>query len=486
MTRLSLVGRYILNYAAIVANSTFVANVACHPPWQRMESKMNSLIPTPSAAVLPFMDPFGFGRSAFDYWRDALERSVLYMDVMRHRGNQYLDHIQKTKPSVMRFETEVLMDGRELPRPVNYELLRILPPAGIEIDPLMRPFVVVDPRAGHGPGIGGFKPDSEIGVALRAGHPCYFIGFLPYPEPGQTVEDVVVAEAAFLRHVIERHPQTSEKPMVVGNCQAGWQIMMAAALEPDLFGPILIAGTPLSYWAGERGKAPMRYTGGMTAGSWMTSLLSDLGCGLFDGAWLVQNFENLNPANTWWTKQYRLFNNVDTGGRRYLEFERWWGAHVMLGGEEIQYIVDNLFVGNRLSTARMRWKRSRPCSRDRAPPRSMRISSTSSMCWRPVASSASMPRIASSASGLCSCAPARRRPRGRLRPTTPARPSPSGDAMPDAQLAGTNEPESPVPVSVTAEPQAANESDAPVAESPDRQSSGTRRQSNRGKTSTPR
>ena len=47
-----------------------------------------------------------------------------------------------------------------------------------------RPFVVVDPRAGHGPGIGGFKADSEIGVAMRAGHPCYFVGFTPEPMPG--------------------------------------------------------------------------------------------------------------------------------------------------------------------------------------------------------------------------------------------------------------------------------------------------------------
>ncbi|MDI5934114.1 DUF3141 domain-containing protein [Halomonas kalidii] len=314
---------------------------------------MNSLMPTPPTAVLPFVDPFGFGRAACDYWRDALERSVLYMDVMRLRGNQYLEHIEQTKPSVLGFETEVLMDGRELPRPVNYELLRIEPSEGVVTDPQMRPFVVVDPRAGHGPGIGGFKSDSEIGVALRAGHPCYFIGFLPYPVPGQTVEDVVEAEVAFLRHVGERHPETCEKPMVVGNCQAGWQIMMAAALEPDLFGPILIAGSPLSYWAGERGRAPMRYTGGLTGGSWMTSLLSDLGAGLFDGAFLVQNFERLNPANTWWRKQYQLFSRVDTEAERYLEFERWWGGHVVLGGEEIQYIVDNLFVGNRLSTAQL-------------------------------------------------------------------------------------------------------------------------------------
>ena len=51
-------------------------------------------------------------------------------------------------------------------------------------DPRKRPFIVVDPRAGHGPGIGGMKQDSEIGVALAAGHPCYFVGFLPEPVPG--------------------------------------------------------------------------------------------------------------------------------------------------------------------------------------------------------------------------------------------------------------------------------------------------------------
>lgn len=304
-------------------------------------------------SALAFWDPLGLGRAAVDYWQDACERSVLYLDVMRQRGNQYLEHIEKTAPNVLGFDAEVLLDGRRLAHPVNYELMRIIPPEGVEIDESKRPFVVVDPRAGHGPGIGGFKPDSEIGVALRAGHPCYFIGFLPYPVAGQSVEDVVEAEVQFLRHVIELHPQTAERPMVVGNCQAGWQIMMAAALEPDCFGPILIAGAPLSYWAGERGKAPMRYTGGMLGGSWLTALMSDLGDGHFDGAWLVQNFEKLNPANTLWGKQYNLYANVDSEASRYLDFERWWGGHVVLNAEEIQYIVDNLFIGNRLSTSQL-------------------------------------------------------------------------------------------------------------------------------------
>lgn len=319
--------------------------------WQKQQHGSTNV--PGNQALVSLFDPFGFGRAAFDYWRDSVERSVLYLDVMRERGNQYLEHMEQTKPSVLGFNTEVLVDGRTLPRPTNYELLRVLPHEGTEIDLQKRPFVVVDPRAGHGPGIGGFKPDSELGVALKAGHPCYFIGFLPFPEPGQTVEDVVEAEIAFLRHVIELHPETTEKPMVVGNCQAGWQIMMAAALEPDVFGPILIAGAPLSYWAGERGKAPMRYTGGMSGGSWITALTSDIGNGLFDGAWLVQNFERLNPANTYWKKQYHLYDNIDTEAERYLDFERWWGGHVVLGGEEIQYIVDNLFVGNRLSTAQL-------------------------------------------------------------------------------------------------------------------------------------
>ena len=108
------------------------------------------------------------------------------------------------------------------------------------------------------PGIGGFKADSEIGVALKAGHPCYFIGFLPDPVPGQTIEDIARAEGVFRETVISLHPEADGKPCVIGNCQAGWAVMILASLRPELFGPIIIAGAPLSYWAGVHGKNPMR------------------------------------------------------------------------------------------------------------------------------------------------------------------------------------------------------------------------------------
>ena len=285
------------------------------------------------------------------YLVDAAQRTVLFWDVLRQRGNQYLEHIAKQAPNVLLFDAEVVVDGRKLPRPVNYGLCEITPPPGVTVDQRKRPFVVVDPRAGHGPGIGGFKADSEIGVALAAGHPCYFVGFLPNPVPGQTIEDVMHAEAAFLERVIERHPQAGGRPVVVGNCQGGWAVMMLAATRPELCGPLVIAGAPLSYWAGVHGKNPMRYSGGMLGGSWLTALTGDLGGGVFDGSHLVSNFEGMNPSNTLWTKQYNLYANVDTEGPRYLGFEKWWGGHVLLNAEEMQWIVDNLFVGNKLATA---------------------------------------------------------------------------------------------------------------------------------------
>jgi pimeloyl-ACP methyl ester carboxylesterase len=298
--------------------------------------------------------PFAFFNSAMEYMVDAGQRTLLFCDVMRQRGQQYEEHLREAVPNVLNYRSELVMDGRTLKRPVNYGLVRIIPPDRIEVDPTRRPFVVIDPRAGHGPGIGGFKADSEIGVALKAGHPCYFVGFMPEPMPGQTIEDIARAEAVFLEKVIALHPNADGKPCVIGNCQAGWAVMILAAIRPDLFGPLILAGSPLSYWAGVHGKNPMRYSGGLLGGSWLTALTSDLGAGTFDGGWLVQNFENLNPSNTLWTKQYNVYAKVDTEPPRYLEFEKWWGGHVSLNAEEIQFIVDELFVGNNLAAGRIK------------------------------------------------------------------------------------------------------------------------------------
>lgn len=191
-----------------------------------------------------------------DYMADSVQKSVLYWDVMRRRGNQYWEYMSKEVPHVLQFDYELIIDGRTLPQPVNYGIVRIKPPAGTVPDDRKRPFVVIDPRAGHGPGIGGFKPESEIGEAMRMGHHCYYIGFAPSPQPGQTIDAVIDAWEVFIQRVRELHPDTDGKPAVIGNCQAGWALMMLAAKQPELCGPIILVGSPLSYWAGVRGANP--------------------------------------------------------------------------------------------------------------------------------------------------------------------------------------------------------------------------------------
>ena len=297
------------------------------------------------------VNPLAWWQGWSHYGVDFLQRSILFWDTLRQRGNAFLAHEQAGSPPVLHFEYETVADARSLDRPVNYALLRIVPPPGATVDPQRRPYIIIDPRAGHGPGIGGFKDDSQVGVALREGHPVYFVSFFPEPVPGQTLLDVCEAEARFVRRVRQLHPD-SPKPVIVGNCQGGWAAMMVAASNPDDTGPIVINGAPMSYWGGAwqegEGDNPMRYAGGMLGGSWLASLSADLGNGVFDGAWLVQNFENLNPANTFVDKYYQLFANVDTEPPRFLEFERWWGGFYLLNKEEIEWIVQNLFVGNKL------------------------------------------------------------------------------------------------------------------------------------------
>ena len=283
-----------------------------------------------------------------EYLVDSAQRAVLFWDVLRQRGNNFLENSARGEPPVLIFDYDVLIDGRTLDRPCNYALMKIRAPQGVAVDPTKRPVVVVDPRAGQGPGVGGFKLDSEIGFALRAGHPVYFIGFYPEPVPGQTLVDIGEAEARFLEEVIRRHPGARNKPFVIGNCQAGWAVAALAAVRPELTGPIVLVGAPLSYWAGADSQNPMRYNGGLFGGAWPANLLADLGGGIVDGAWLVQNFEHLNPASTIWKKPYDLYSRVDTDAQKFLDFERWWGGYYLMSKEEIREIVDNLFVANRL------------------------------------------------------------------------------------------------------------------------------------------
>jgi len=293
---------------------------------------------------------------AWKYQRDFWQRSVLFWDALRERANNMLEHERAGLPPLLDFKYETILDARRFEHPANYALLRITEIGGDCwedcVDEQKPPVVVIDPRAGHGPGIGGFKRDSEVGMAMREGHPVYFVIFFPEPEPGQTLADVLHALRRFVGEVARRHP--GRAPVLYGNCQAGWAVTLLSADCQGLVGPAVLNGSPLSYWAGESGVNPMRVSGGLLGGAWLAHLAADLGDGRFDGAWLAQNFENLKPEKAIWEKYAGLFHDIDSERDRFLEFERWWNGFYFLGREEILAIVENLFIGNRLEQGRFR------------------------------------------------------------------------------------------------------------------------------------
>ncbi|WP_367281103.1 DUF3141 domain-containing protein [Sneathiella sp.] len=296
------------------------------------------------------------GRDLLDYQIDVWQRTILFWDTLRQRADNMLEHERAGLPPLLDFKYETILDARTFEPPVNYALLRIVE-IGDDcwddcVDLEKPPVIVLDPRAGHGPGIGGFKHDSEVGMALHEGHPVYFVIFFPEPSPGQTLADVHHALRRFVDEVARLH--TGKPPVLYGNCQAGWAATLLAADCEGTIGPTILNGSPLSYWAGDAGINPMRIAGGLLGGVWMTHFTADLGDGRFDGAWLAQNFENLKPEKAIWEKYAGLFNKVDTERDRFLEFERWWNGFYFLSREEMVGIAENLFIGNKLEKGEFR------------------------------------------------------------------------------------------------------------------------------------
>jgi hypothetical protein len=84
--------------------------------------------------------------SAWEIWTsgaqcavDFAQRSILLLETLRQRGNNFVEHERQGLPPVLRFDYEMVLDGRTLERPVNYALVRIVPPKGVTIDPKRRP-----------------------------------------------------------------------------------------------------------------------------------------------------------------------------------------------------------------------------------------------------------------------------------------------------------------------------------------------------------
>ncbi|EGK15406.1 DUF3141 domain-containing protein [Psychrobacter sanguinis] len=291
---------------------------------------------------------FGLWQQWLSYSTDSTKRLLQTAEILKDRGDIFIEHELAGCPPVLDYDYDIILDASTFDRPCNYVLLRIKPPEGVVTEETNRPYIIIDPRAGHGAGIGGFKPESQVGVALNNGRPVYFVAFKRLPEPTQTIADVTYAEARFVREVEKRHPN-SQSPVIVGNCQGGWAALILAATHPDIKGPIVMNGAPVAAWSGKIGVDPMRYKAGVNGGTWLAMMSADMNNGVFDGAWLVNNFEQMNPYRNYIGKYYDLYKNPAANRERFLDFERWWGGFFTMNEAEIRWIVENIFIGNRIA-----------------------------------------------------------------------------------------------------------------------------------------
>ena len=187
------------------------------------------------------------------------------------------------------------------------------------------------------------KPESEIGVALAPATRSISSASCRSRCRGKRSRTSAAPRRSSSRTSPSAIREAEGKPIVIANCQAGWQIMMTAAVRPDLAGRDHAgrhARSPIGLAFAARIRCAI--SAGSLGGTWLTALAGDMGAGIFDGAGLVANFESLNPANTYWTKPYNVYSKVDSETERFLEFETWWGSPVLLNAGEMQWIADNL------------------------------------------------------------------------------------------------------------------------------------------------
>jgi len=123
------------------------------------DAALNPLTAWTAGGVAPqALSPLG------EYMTDAMQRTVLFWDVLRQRSDQYYAQREKDVPNVLSFDAELVLDARSFAKPVNYLLVRVDDPrlsgqTSQAIDKLL---------SKRGVGRGSFDirdPDSFVGMS---------------------------------------------------------------------------------------------------------------------------------------------------------------------------------------------------------------------------------------------------------------------------------------------------------------------------------
>jgi len=100
------------DWLAIQARITNVYGERCLAAMQRFaeaaKSAGDACVDRPTGAATPL----DFWRDASSYWLDFGQRSILFWDTLRQRGNNWIEHEKAGKPPLLHFEWEMVADAR--------------------------------------------------------------------------------------------------------------------------------------------------------------------------------------------------------------------------------------------------------------------------------------------------------------------------------------------------------------------------------------
>ena len=207
------------------------------------------------------------------------------------------------------------------------------------------PTLVLPPQAGHDSCIVDFSPEqSQMKVIRAAGlERAFSLEWI-----GATAETRDAGIEDYLSFV-ERSIEHIGGPVnLIGDCQGGWLAAIYAALHPEHVNTLTLAGAPIDFRAG-----------GAVIGDWVDALGSDdlqfyrwvveQGGGVLKGDHMLNGFVLIKPENEI-AKQIQLMTHLHDAEHleRHHHFETWFKHVQDIPGAFYLWIVEHLFVENRL------------------------------------------------------------------------------------------------------------------------------------------
>jgi len=124
---------------------------------------------------------------------------------------------------------------------------------------------------------------------------------------------------------------------------------MMACASVRIARPICSPARRFRIGPGYMGRPPMRYSGGLLGGTWLTALAGTLETASSTAQ--PMPFESMHPAILL-EEAYHIYQ-TSTSNRRFLEFEKWWGCPVLMNPRKCSTSPTIFFIANKLSTGQL-------------------------------------------------------------------------------------------------------------------------------------